>query len=263
QLVSCLLYLNIEQSRRSETMKTKYALLAAIASLGCGNGINPMPNDAGAPPEQVKIEAPTDLVVTEKNDINVVELSWVSHSSRPVNGWVNIGTSWSSGTQIEYRPSAERFTNGDTLYNQFDVTTIRTIALRIKECLPSDDTVCSEYLEAVLIATQPLDLRAPTDVVVTGHPSPSDSAYRTIEVTWTDNSYGERMAEIQVCIRPNLNFTIADAIFDARGQPSGIIEDLPPNTTIWIFVRVFANSGIANVFSYSGWSEPVEFTTAP
>ncbi len=213
-----------------------------------------------------KLETPTDLVAVEQNDINAVQLTWVSHSTGDFVSWVEKSWIFSSDSTNKVNSRTEKLSNGDILGSSLKVKDMKELSFRVKDCL-KDNSACADYSGAVSTPILPFNLKAATNIVVTEVPSEKGHAYRAIEVSWTDNSYGEIFSEIWICgtsvqcplLAPGLSTTSSNPYLPPTNT---MVHDyLLPNTTIWVVVGV----GTGQQFSAYDtiYSPSVKFTTSP
>lgn len=242
----------------------------AVAILGCGPN---RPGGIDAGPTQIVpagLGTPTDLVAVQKNDINGVQLTWVSHSTVKFDSLVVFRIIHQDGGVMD---GELRGKNGEvhTIYDVIDgevgnanVNEVATVAFAVKDCLPPNFSKCSEPSEVVDVNSQPMHLVAPTNVTVSNDPPAPGENTRSIRVAWQDNSYGEMGYEIRVCDRADPGYPIS--LIQRRG-PDITVEQiglLPPNTKLWIYVKQsFGNNYSNTPWQYTSWAGPALITTSP
>ena len=212
----------------------------------------------------LKLETPTDLVAVEQNDINAVQVTWTSHSTGDTVSWVEQAWVFLNDPTNKVNSRLEKLNNGDILGSSLDVREIKELKFRVKDCLRNDANTCSSYSGAISVPILPLDVKAPTNVIVTEIPSEKGPTYRAIHISWTDNSYGELYNEIYICTNPAWcpsGGPLFAIILSAPSVPPTTMTDvdfLPSNTPLWILVGMSVDQG--HLLAYP---QPVKITTSP
>lgn len=228
-------------------MKTKLLLIGIFTLIGCDNSA-------------VRPDTPTNLEAFERNDFNAVQLKWNSDPTRSVTSWVEETWTLNDGSSGKV---TRKLNSGNIFWSYLDAKTLADLRFRVEDCFEYDSAICSDFTEQISVPIDTLKIKAATNVTVTEIRSKKGSAYRAVNVSWTNNDYEETTNAINVAgMNDDLDHCfVCDLQMEIVSSSQMDVDGLPPDTNIWIFVVTYYN-GIYGKKD-PGWSTPTEFTTSP
>lgn len=263
-------------------MKTKLVMLIPLmlACQGGGKSDSPGSKEDGGCQPGTTLGKLTGLVAEAKNDPNAVELRWTSTSTGEYESWVEVTWKFVGDSAGKSYSRRERLNNGGVILSNFYHTVYGTgavmskvseLSYHVQDCEKDNPDVCGDYSNDSPVAIPPFAIKAPTSVVITEVPSQIGPGVKAVEARFTDNSIGEFSIVAGVC---NIPPTVGGMVTCTDSDPShGILsvgstsangtlihlDELPPNTKLWLVIVPFAKASNGIVAS----SIPVVFTTSP